>query len=79
MFKWNGDSRMSLKRTLHSMGRFLTLLSLTLAVPACTPTKVSMQDRLAADGSNTFYVGNRAPLLPSPLIKLPVGAVEPKG
>ena len=79
MFTSNGDSRMSLKRTLHSMGRFLTLLSLTLAVPACTPTKVSMQDRLAADGSNTFYVGNRAPLLPSPLIKLPVGAVEPKG
>jgi hypothetical protein len=28
---------------------------------------------------NAFYVGNRAPLLPSPLIKLPVGAVQPGG
>ncbi len=28
---------------------------------------------------NDFYVGNRPPLLPSPLIKLPIGAVEPAG
>ncbi len=28
---------------------------------------------------NDFYVGNRAPLMPSPLIKLPVGAIEPAG
>lgn len=30
-------------------------------------------------GGNLFYVGNRPPLLPSPLIKLPVGAVRPSG
>jgi len=28
---------------------------------------------------NDFYVGNRPPLLPSPLIKLPIGAIEPQG
>ncbi|MBN1806546.1 MAG: glycoside hydrolase family 127 protein [Sedimentisphaerales bacterium] len=28
---------------------------------------------------NDFYIGNRPPLLPSPLIKLPVGAIEPHG
>jgi hypothetical protein len=28
---------------------------------------------------NTFYVGNREPLLASPFIKLPVGAIEPHG
>lgn len=33
----------------------------------------------AHDFGNTHYVGNREPLLPSPLIKLPIGAIEPKG
>jgi len=28
---------------------------------------------------NDHYVGNRAPLVPSPLVKLPVGAIEPRG
>jgi len=28
---------------------------------------------------NSFYVGNREPLLPSPLIKLPIGSIEPQG
>jgi hypothetical protein len=31
------------------------------------------------EGGNSFHVGNRAPLLPSPLIKLPIGAIEPRG
>ncbi len=31
-----------------------------------------------AGQGNAFYYGNRAPLLPSPLVKLPVGAVEPR-
>ncbi|HOW18307.1 MAG TPA: glycoside hydrolase family 127 protein, partial [Phycisphaerae bacterium] len=30
-------------------------------------------------GANAFYVGNRPPLLPNPLIKLPIGAITPKG
>ncbi|MGB9623676.1 MAG: beta-L-arabinofuranosidase domain-containing protein [Phycisphaerae bacterium] len=30
-------------------------------------------------GANAFYVGNRPPLLPNPLIKLPIGAIMPKG
>ena len=29
--------------------------------------------------TNDFYIGNRPPLLPSPFIKLPVGAIEPHG
>lgn len=28
---------------------------------------------------NSFYVGNREPLLQSPLIKLPIGSIEPQG
>jgi len=30
-------------------------------------------------GGNRHYVSNRAPLLGSPLVKLPIGSVEPKG
>lgn len=30
-------------------------------------------------GANSFYTGNRAPLLPNPLIKLPIGAIRPEG
>jgi len=30
-------------------------------------------------GGNRHYVSNRAPLLPSPLVKLPIGSIEPKG
>jgi len=33
----------------------------------------------AAAGQNRYYTGNRAPLSPSPLIKLPIGAVRPEG
>jgi len=29
--------------------------------------------------TNRFYLGNRAPLLPSQFISLPTGAVEPRG
>jgi len=33
----------------------------------------------STEAKNDFYIGNRPPLLPSPLIKLPVGAIEPHG
>jgi hypothetical protein len=29
--------------------------------------------------TNDFYVGNTQPLAPSPLLKLPIGAVKPEG
>ena len=32
-----------------------------------------------AHGENRFYTGNRAPLAPSPLVKLPIGAIRPEG
>jgi len=31
------------------------------------------------DCKSSFYAGNRQPLLPNPLIKLPIGAVQPEG
>ena len=30
-------------------------------------------------GENKYYVGNRPPLLPNPLIELPVGSITPAG
>ena len=33
----------------------------------------------SVSSSNTFYKGNRQPLIPSPLYKLPIGAIQPEG
>src|SRR5258705_4315549 len=33
----------------------------------------------AADDSKPLYVANRAPLEPSPFVKLPIGSIEPRG
>jgi len=30
-------------------------------------------------GENQHYISNRAPLLPAPLVKLPIGSIKPKG
>ena len=46
---------------------------------AQSDTIVQVVERLPTGGRNDFYIGNRAPLRPSPLIKLPVGSVQPQG
>jgi DUF1680 family protein len=40
---------------------------------------VSIQEIRAEGNDTAHYVGNRKPLLSSPLIKLPIGAIEPHG
>ncbi len=40
---------------------------------------VTLVDRIPTENTNEFYISNRAPLVPSALIKLPVGAVKPEG
>lgn len=35
--------------------------------------------QLPTQRGNSFYTGNRPPLLPNPLIKLPVGSIRPEG
>ena len=42
-------------------------------------TEVKVVSTPATSSTNPSYVGNRAPLLPSPLIKLPIGSIKPKG
>jgi hypothetical protein len=60
------------------------VLPLILAGNLMAPAWPQGQDiqvvpRPAAGPANEFYVGNRAPLLPSPLVKLPIGAIQPQG
>jgi hypothetical protein len=58
----------------------LVFCSTFLSVPTCFAQLASIVDMPDASAEhNAHYVGNRSPLLPSLLIKLPVGAVRPKG
>jgi beta-L-arabinofuranosidase (glycosyl hydrolase family 127) len=68
-------------RTMQRSRRFAPML-LCLVLGAGTmraEDRAAGVDRLPARGKNTHYAGNRAPLTPAPLIKLPVGAVKPHG
>jgi hypothetical protein len=51
----------------------------TAAAPAGFPGRVSFVQRPDTSRASAFYAGNRAPLLPSPLITLPVGKIKPQG
>jgi len=42
-------------------------------------TNIRVVDKPDTEAGNDFYVGNRAPLTSSPLIKLPVGSIKPNG
>ena len=42
-------------------------------------TGVGVVPTPAVGSTNPYYLGNREPLLPSPLIKLPIGSITPKG
>ena len=41
--------------------------------------ETSVMKKLPTDRTNHFYVSNRPPLLPSPLCKLPIGSIKPRG
>jgi DUF1680 family protein len=57
----------------------ITLISLLVCVCSSAGEEVRAVDRPDTATGNNHYLGNREPLTPSPFIKLPVGAIEPKG
>jgi hypothetical protein len=46
---------------------------------AAAQSQITVVDRPAISGTNSYYIGNRTPLEPSRLLPLPIGAVQPKG
>lgn len=66
------------------VGLIVPLIAFGLSLAGCMPplaaeTTVTVCDTLPTAKPNDFYVGNRAPLAPSPLVKLPIGSVRPEG
>ncbi len=65
---------------------FLLLIAI-IVHPGCNTRPKSNEEisemmiysELPATGGNKHYVSNRDPLIPSPLIKLPIGSITPKG
>ncbi len=65
---------------MRSLERIVCLVPLALAwCAAQTPGELRAVRTPSAAGANRYYTGNRAPLAPDPLIKLPLGAVRPEG
>jgi len=69
---------------MHQHVTFLFFIVLA-SLPGFAYTGVEKQQEVRVvsvppvTGHNNFYTGNRAPLLPSPLIKLPIGSIRPEG
>jgi hypothetical protein len=60
--------------------RILPIIAVSLtACSALAADSVTVVSRPDTSGTNRFYVANRPPLQPSPLIGLPIGAVRPEG
>jgi len=57
----------------------LVLVTFLAAPAASTGQDVRVVDRPDTSVAGTLYVGNRPPLQPAPLIKLPIGAIKPSG
>ena len=61
---------------------FRLALALTFAGAGCTgfaADHIAVVDSPPVSITNLAYVANRAPLAPSPFVKLPIGSITPRG
>lgn len=63
----------------HSIAIVVTIMMVSTFHSVLAETTVTVVDRPVANSSNRHYPGNRKPLLPSVLVKLPPGCVRPEG
>ncbi len=73
---------MSMKFSMNAVHVAILAVLGSQAYAASQPaadSRVTIVSRPGTEVVNKFYVGNREPLLPSPLIKLPVGLIKPQG
>ena len=71
-----------MKTLNHSFSYLLIIIILAIPNMSCINSndgKFSIIERPETSQINDHYVSNRAPLKPSALIKLPIGAIEPGG
>src|SRR5215471_6476212 len=54
-------------------------VAISFALPCARGDTVIDLTNIQAAARSTLYVGNRAPLQPSPLIRLPPGSIQPQG
>jgi DUF1680 family protein len=68
-----------------SLRPFIDSLTLAAVIAVCglatgAEPEVKFVEKVVANGSSApLYVGNRAPLMPGPFVKLPIGSITPKG
>jgi DUF1680 family protein len=56
-----------------------SILASGIAMASIAADEFTVVKTPPTQGRNSFYVGNRDPLEPSPLLKLPIGSIEPQG
>nr|HUM34142.1 hypothetical protein [Candidatus Saccharicenans sp.] len=67
------------KKTSLAIIIFLISAHLTFLEGKDKVTEVKLKDRPSVTPAAGYYQGNRSPLLPGPLVKLPVGQIEVRG
>ena len=66
--------------TMSKKPLFTVLLAICFVCLGCNAGEdIRVVDQPDTEPANDFYVGNRPPLMASPFMKLPIGAIKPQG